>query len=436
MKSFLLLLFLAGCCPVFADEGEMENGALQFTGDPEKEKELVLPALSERPEATIADISDFLYDGTGTFQFRVSSNCDVLIQLVDEKSMPVATLFSGKLLAGKHQIRWKGSASGAKIQAGSYSVVFRQGISLEKDPAFGEAGSVQFKAPVNLMLAADGRLYVGESDKEAKEIIRLGADGKNAEVFKEFRSLLTLDDEGNVYCFNRRAVEVFSPEGSLVKSLGASPSIGFSCGPKDVYISREGLGHTFMLGTGQPCVFVKQGVSANLAPIHGKYVSPSLASDRTGNIYAADCFSTGAYKSSIAKYFFDGKKIEKSYHCLASFKDIIGIACAPGNLIYGVERGTITLSNLVPGAWEPDKKARLVQLHDTGSGLQKTASFELPEVQGARTLAVSSSGELVYVLEDSEDFSPGNENSLKGLGRLFKYKFKYAQSKSFPIIFK
>lgn len=435
MRKSLLLACIGLAVSLSADEGRVEDGALQFTVNPEEtqSKEAGKMKKSEPVRLAVGKITDMTSDGMGTFEFNVSDDCRGLMQIEDADGKPVATLFSDILLKGRHRIIWKMTdASGTKTKPGKYSITFRQGFSVEKDASFGQGGSVAFKAPVNVQCAPDGKIYVSDESN----IISFDPDGKSQQVFKERMSLLHVDRTGRVYGFDRGWVNVFDAKGEKLGTLaGAAPSMGFSTGPDGVYYSREGIGHTLKTGSGEPCKFVKTDANLKLGPVHGKYAFPSMAADDKGNIYATDCFSNGAYRGGVAKYLYDGKTVRYMYHCLAPLKDVIGIDRTSGDVIYGVERGTVTEMNKSE-KFAPDKIARLVQICDSGNGLQLVERIELPDVKGARTVAVSPDGKAVYVLEDAVDFWPGGELSLQGKGRLFKYVFKYASAQKIPVTLK
>lgn len=400
-----------------AQDSVLENGTIQFRDNPQDAKTIRKADDNRAGEAVVSNVR-FLKPNH--FQFELNIPCRAMIMVKDSKGAAVLTLFSGLLDNGIHRIT---SRNLAELKPGKYSAEFLVAPQLMQDHNFGKNGCIQFKAPVNIRLSPWGGIFIDDSNR----IMKWDASGTKGAIFRENAALLDIDAVGNVYVYSKPDTLVLSPDGKQIDSFRLNPNVGFTCGAPGVYFARTGAGHTLWYGTGKPVTFKKSVVNGRLGPVYSKHAAPSIAADAKGGLYAADCYSAGIGRGAVAKYIYENGEIKPAYNCITSFRDMMGIAVA-GNLVYGVERGTVAVKDL--RRWKPDFVSRLVQLFDSGHGLNMANRWELPGITGARAVAVTPNGREFYILEDAEDFLPDSESSLTGKGRLFKFALKAAGESS------
>lgn len=414
MKKFALLL-MAGI--LHAQDTVLENGTIQFKDNPQEEK--TVRKIDDHRAGEVV-VSGVRFLEPNHFQFEINIPCRAMIMVKNDRGTALLTLFSGQLDAGIHRIT---SRNLAELKPGKYHAEFLIAPQLLQEREFGQSGCIQFKAPVNVRLSPRGEIFVDDSNR----IIKWDSATSKTTVFKENAALLDIDAAGNIYACSSPNVIVLSSDGKMLNSFRLNPSVGFACGAPGVYFARTGAGHALWYGTGNPVIFKKSTANGRLGPVYSKYAAPSIAADRKDALYAADSYSAGIGRGAVAKYIYDGTDIKPAYHCVTPFRDMMGIAVA-GNLIYGVERGTVAAKDL--RRWKPDFISRLVQLFDSGHGLNVANRWELPGVTGVRAVAATPDGRRFYILEDAEDFHSGNESSLPGKGRLFQFSLKAAKESS------
>ncbi len=380
----------------------------------------------------------------GALEFNVNTKEMLTLELLDKKNRPLMCLFQGKILPGRYKIYWNGAdLSGKKIAGGDYSICAKLGGSLVQDKNFGTNGFVQFKNPVNIMISRDDQIYVAENN--GNDIYKLSRDGKTSQEFVEnarSNGVFCLDKDDNLYTVNQWGLVKYSKSGKVLNNIKIKKKAGI----QGVAVDDQGVLWTRQF-IGKDAVMDILDTSKNtsrqqrigktawqLAPMHGIYAGPSLATDGRGNFYTADCRSVGNYFGAVQKTLIQDGKLLKHYPCRKYLFDPIGVAVAPNGLIYATERGTLSEFNVKRYKITPPLKTSLLQLWDNGLSLQLSARFLLPEVKGARAVAVDSKNN-IYILEDKRDFRKKTQ-SIPGKGRLFKYQMKYDEVKNFPITVK
>jgi|GEM_PF-7088517 hypothetical protein len=414
----ILIIFTAGI--LCAQDTVMENNTIQFRNNPSEEK--VVTSVDDNQAKDVV-FSQVQFVSPNIFRFDLNIPCRALILLRDSSGRNTMTVFSGKLDQGPHRITYQELS---KLSPGKYTAEFLVAPRIARDSKFGQNGFIQFEAPLNVCLNPQGDIFVNDSNN----IIKLNPNGQEPSAFKKNMALLAIDKSGNIFAYSSSKVIMLAPNGEELGSFSINPNLGFACGAPGVYFARTGAGHTLWFGTGNPVIFTKSSANGMLGPVHSKYIGPSITADDHNNLYVANCFSNRSYHGAIAKYVYDGQDIRAAYHCITEFRDVIGLA-ASGNLVYAVERGTVSKTNL--RHWKPDFISRLVQLFDNGIGLNMTNQWELPGVTGARALAIAPNAKEFYILEDTVDHHPGYESSLTGKGRLFKFKLSAAKEFTHPI---
>lgn len=188
--------------------------------------------------------------------------------------------------------------------------------TLNADSIFGSAGAEagQFQRPRGIAIAADGTLYVADTDNH--RIQHLDQEGNPLHVWGSFADLaqgpapggtffepwgLAVGPEGSVYIadtWNHR-IQKFSPEGEFITMwgyFGQAERPDAFWGPRDVVVDPEGrviisdTGNKRIVVFGPDGEFISEFGEEGFAP--GQFYEPvGLALDKDGVLYVADTWN-------------------------------------------------------------------------------------------------------------------------------------------------
>lgn len=402
----------------------------------------------------------------GAVQYTVSEPTDVTIELRNASEKLVAVLFAGYQLPGQYRFSLAEAASTQKISRGRYVIHVLAGRRAQLDPTFGEQGYVQLGNPSDIVIGADGNLFVLEHKRAGdgkSGVCKLTPDGGVGSGFGpigDFVELplngdwLAIDGKGRLFapCI-RGIVQVLGLDGKALFTINGNGPTGGVIGPNQKFYLRTGYDKgmqvfdvskpdraDLLLNLENP----KDGpVLFRLAPLIGLYIGPSMAVGRDGRLYMTDGQDPVSSRGTIARLQDTGDGIERRYFYQRCLKDCIGLALDNRGMIYVTERGTCSTER-DDGIWQRVGRggitpSTLYQLWDNDEQFNLVTKWELPEVKGLRDVAVVADGSCVYLLEDGINFAifrgekKFDTRDVQGLGRLWRYKLGYQQSLTLPV---